>query len=141
MYITKNFTLTELSKTSTGLKNVPPSEAVLWLKILAVAVLQPLRDEINAPLYINSGYRCAAVNKRVGGANSSAHLYGRAADIRVQSERQGLILMDALRENPHVDKCLLEFTKSGAVSHLHVQTSKNPRMIFNEHFVISYTQS
>lgn len=136
MFITKNFTLEELTGTKTGLKNDPPQAAILWLKILAVSILQPIRDELGSAVYINSGFRCPAVNKAVGGANNSAHLYGRAADIRISSERQGLVIMDILRENPHVDKCLLEFTKNGKLSHLHVQTSENPRRIFNENFVV-----
>ena len=36
------------------------------------------------PVVITSGYRTAAHNKSVGGAAYSQHLYGRAADIRVQ---------------------------------------------------------
>lgn len=116
--------------------NVPNEKEILWLKILSVAILQPLRDELKTPIYINSGFRSAAVNKRVGGAKNSAHLFGRAADIKIDSERKGLIILDALRENPHIDKCLLEFTKSGSISHVHVQTSENPRRIFVSHYVI-----
>ncbi len=41
---------------------------------------RPLRP----PVVITSGYRTAAHNKSVGGAAYSQHLYGRAADIRVQ---------------------------------------------------------
>jgi uncharacterized protein YcbK (DUF882 family) len=43
--------------------------------------LQAMREEIGKPVIINSGYRCPAHNKAIGGATNSQHLYGRAADI------------------------------------------------------------
>ena len=48
------------------------------------ALLQKIRDHFGRPVVITSGYRTAAHNKSVGGAKSSQHLLGRAADIRVQ---------------------------------------------------------
>ena len=48
------------------------------------ALLQKIRDHFGKPVVVTSGYRTAAHNKAVGGAAYSQHLYGRAADIRVQ---------------------------------------------------------
>ena len=47
-------------------------------------VLQCIREHFGKPVTITSGYRTAAHNAKVGGAKSSQHLLGRAADIRVQ---------------------------------------------------------
>lgn len=44
-------------------------------------VLQPLRDAWGKPLKVNSGYRCKALNAAVGGAPTSQHVKGEAADI------------------------------------------------------------
>lgn len=129
MYITKNFTLAELTKTNTGLKNEPPAAAILWLKILAVSVLQPLRDKVGKPITINSGFRSPAVNARVKGADKSAHLYGRAADIRC-TLAEGWQFVEILKTNPHVDKVLFEHNNKTGAYWLHVQTSENPRHIF-----------
>lgn len=46
--------------------------------------LQQIRDHFNKPVTINSGYRCSAHNKAVGGASSSNHTKGMAADIAVK---------------------------------------------------------
>jgi uncharacterized protein YcbK (DUF882 family) len=47
-----------------------------------VAGLQALREVVGKPIKVLSGCRCAAHNQAVGGALSSRHLTGEAADIR-----------------------------------------------------------
>ena len=49
-----------------------------------VDILEKIRVHFGKPVTITSGYRTAAHNRSVGGAAYSQHLYGRAADIRVQ---------------------------------------------------------
>jgi uncharacterized protein YcbK (DUF882 family) len=46
--------------------------------------LQILRDELNAPITIISGWRSKLHNDQVGGAKNSQHLYARAADVKVK---------------------------------------------------------
>lgn len=48
-----------------------------------VEVLQDVRDVFNATVSISSGCRCERHNRAVGGAPSSQHTKGRAADISV----------------------------------------------------------
>ena len=49
-----------------------------------IDVLQLIRDILNKPIYINSGYRCDKHNKEVGGSSNSQHTKGKAADIRIK---------------------------------------------------------
>ena len=48
-----------------------------------VKILQKIRNHFGKPVTINSGYRTAAHNKKVGGSTYSQHQYGLAADIVV----------------------------------------------------------
>ena len=49
-----------------------------------VVILQRIRNHFARPVIINSGYRCIAHNKAVGGSKSSRHTRGQAADIVVK---------------------------------------------------------
>ena len=49
-----------------------------------VEILQQIRDHFGKPVHISSAYRCATWNKQVGGVSGSYHLYGQAADIKVE---------------------------------------------------------
>lgn len=48
-----------------------------------VNYLQQIRTHFGAPVNITSAYRCAAHNKRVGGATNSYHTKGQAADFYI----------------------------------------------------------
>lgn len=47
-------------------------------------VLEEIRGAVGRPIKVNSGYRCPKHNKAVGGAKSSQHMLGTAADIRIE---------------------------------------------------------
>lgn len=81
MLLSKNFSLEELVVTNSKLPNVPTATEVNNLKLLVINVLQPLRDMYGQTIHVNSGYRSPAVNKAIGGAPTSQHCTGQAADL------------------------------------------------------------
>lgn len=48
-----------------------------------VYLLEKLREEVNCPVIVTSGYRCPGYNEAVGGGKRSYHLKGMAADVSV----------------------------------------------------------
>ena len=90
--VMKYFTIDELIKSATaqrkGIKSQfkPSDEVKRSLTALAEKILDPLRAAYGKPIIVTSGYRCPALNKAVGGAASSQHVKGEAADIRSVSD-------------------------------------------------------
>ncbi len=86
----KYFTISELTKSATaqrrGIDNTASPEVASNLTALVQNVLDPLREAWGAPIIVTSGYRCPKLNATVGGAKSSQHLKGEAADIRTVSD-------------------------------------------------------
>lgn len=88
--LTQHFTLEELTASSTanakGIDNTPTKAVVACLTELCEEVLEPLRQAYGKPIHISSGYRSPKLNKAVGGASTSQHLYGQAADITCMTD-------------------------------------------------------
>ena len=109
MRLSKNFTLAELTATShPRLQDTPTLEVVQNQQKHCVLVLQPIRDTLGAPVYINSGYRSKRLNARVGGVPNSRHLQGKAADIHCDNLDYAKVIFDILRQNKYVDKVIIE---------------------------------
>lgn len=49
-----------------------------------IHILTEIREHYNSPVTINSGYRCKEHNAKIGGAPSSRHVEGDAADFTVK---------------------------------------------------------
>ena len=58
-----------------------PAEVRQNIEALVANVLDPLREACGKPIYVNSGHRCEAYNRKVGGVPRSQHIVGEAADI------------------------------------------------------------
>lgn len=95
------FTIEELCYSETalrmGLKNTPSALIRDRLRTLIETLLDPLREEWaaqcsaqswgNPAILVTSGYRSAELNRAVGGAATSAHTLGWAADLKPRNGR------------------------------------------------------
>lgn len=100
MILSKNFTAQEFScrcgKCQYSNESIKPGDIDLGL----VALLESLRaDLLNAPITISSGRRCDVHNAAVGGAPSSQHLCGTAADVVVEGYSPEIVFL-ALDQHP-----------------------------------------
>ena len=77
-----HFTFTEMTKTDSGLDNIPDNMNVIRNLVRLSEFLQIIRNELQLPIIVNSGYRSKEVNESVGGVLSSYHVKGLAADIK-----------------------------------------------------------
>lgn len=74
--VSANFTVREF-RCKDGTDPIFISDGLVW-------IVQSIRDNFKRPVYINSAYRTPPHNQKEGGAKYSQHLYGKAADIRVE---------------------------------------------------------
>ena len=88
----KYFTIDELCASDTarrkGIDNTPNADARLRMQTLIEQLLDPIRAAWGGPITVNSGFRCPVLNRAVGGASSSQHMKGEAADITAGSSRE-----------------------------------------------------
>ena len=135
LQLTPHFTLEELTKTKTGLSNVPNVEQTNQLRLLCRDILEPLRHYGEcAPIIVDSAFRSPVVNKSVGGVPTSQHLLGQAADIHCyySAERLYSIIISLVSDGIfNVGQCIL-YPKSHFV-HISLpnNTHKNDFIISN----------
>jgi hypothetical protein len=81
-HASKDFAFAEFAVSASHKGLVRPLPAALKPRIarLATLGLQPVRDRLQRPLRILSGYRPSELNKAVGGSPTSQHVTGEAAD-------------------------------------------------------------
>ena len=84
MNLSKHFTLDEMTTTSRTAANDPNEQEIIALTALCENVLEPIRNHFGSPVTILSGFRSQEVNRLVGGAKTSQHLRGEAADITIK---------------------------------------------------------
>ena len=126
--MTKNFSLQELTTTKTGHHNTPNKQQTDNLRLLAENVLQPARDALGA-LKVTSAYRSPVVNAKVGGAKTSQHTQGQAADLKFDGGND--VLFNWIKDNLEFDQLIWEFGSDSAPSWVHVSYSntKNRKQI------------
>ncbi len=115
MYLSKNFTLKELTKSDTalrlGIDNEPTKEGIMKLTILAAELLQPIRDSVGS-IRITSGYRSPELSERIGSSSNSQHCRYEAIDCQFikRGRMDNIKIYETLRDlDLDFDQCILEF--------------------------------
>ena len=116
MKLSKNFSLSELTKSQTatrkGISNEPSTEHVENLIHLAESVLQPVRDHFGKPVMISSGYRSPELCEAIGSSSKSQHAKGEAADFEIGGV-DNKELATWISKNTTFDQLILEFYDEG----------------------------
>ena len=115
MFLSKNFTLNELTYSATalrlGIDNEPSKEGIYKLTLLATELLQPLRERLGA-LRVTSGYRSPLLSEAIGSSSNSQHCRYEAVDLQFvkRGKMDNLSIYTALIElDLDYDQCILEF--------------------------------
>lgn len=118
MKLSTHFTLAEMTVSQTaarrGLDNTPGADAIAALKLLCDRALEPIRAHFDRPVIVTSGYRAPKVNKAIGGAASSQHCKGQAADFTVPGV-SNIDLARWIHRNLQYDQLIAEYGETGWV--------------------------
>ena len=108
MQLSPNFSLIELTRTEVRqVDNAPPPEMVRRLRMLAWAILEPVRDHFGKPVIVTSGYRSPKVNALVGGSPTSQHMQCEAVDFVIPGVSTAAIV-EFIKSSLVYDQVILE---------------------------------
>ena len=129
MYLSTNFSLEEMCKSSTALRkninNSPNDLQVQCMTALCENILQPIRDEFG-PFIVSSGYRSVALCEAINSKATSQHAKGQAADFEVPGvDNYELALWIA--DNLPYDQLILEYYSGGNSGWIHCSYVPNGR--------------
>ena len=134
MKLSEHFTLSEMCFSRTAAQHKPPVPNIplkchiTAMQNLAVRALEPIRQHLGLAIQVNSGYRCQLVNAMVGGAKTSQHMRGEAADITIvrsarpfahaTDEQAARLLFLYARQYADFDQLILEHSGSSWWVHI-----------------------
>lgn len=138
--MTPHFTLDELTFSQTAVRksieNKPDKAQTENLRQLCLNVLEPLREALERPIIISSGYRSPRLNKAIGGSARSQHCKGEAADIVVPGMDAKDVALKIVELGLPVDQLILEGGRWVHVSY----SSRNRGEVLTAHFGPQGTQ-
>lgn len=113
-----------------GIDNTPTAQHEANLRALAWTILWPLREALGGPIRITSGYRSAALNRKIQGSSAtSQHMLGQAADIVSGGGFTNAAMFHYLRQSLPYDQLIWEYGTKKEPAWVHVSYRPNPRGI------------
>ena len=128
MNLSPNFTLEELTFTDHREFDNTPNETERANLVRLAALLERVKTALgNAPVMVNSAFRCKQVNDAVGSKDTSQHRLGCAADIRVPSLTPDQVVKAIMAAKLPFDQLIREFDRWTHISVCLLYTSPSPR--------------
>jgi len=108
-----------------GIDNTPDQATVKRMKLVAEKCFEPIRKHFNAPIRINSMYRCPELNGNIGGSSkTSQHMLGEAIDFYVEDRKT---LFEWIRKNIEFDQLIWEYGNDSQPAWIHISyTEQRP---------------
>lgn len=143
--VTPNFHLSEFITSDTaarlGIDNTPTAVALANLKNVLIPAMQQIRDLLEVPIVVKSGYRGSALNAAVRGSSTSQHCTGQACDFVAPGFGSPKAVCTTLVANMHVLRFDQLIWEGGWV---HISFCARPRSeVLTAHFSgggVSYTR-
>jgi len=112
--ISKHISYKEAVKSNTAMRlnidNTPGAYEITNMNGIAHNIFEPLREWVGGPIKINSFFRCAELNKAIGGSSKSQHCQGRAVDIDdTYGHKTNAEMYEWIKENLDFDQMIWEF--------------------------------
>lgn len=118
----KYFSIEEMCKTDhKGIQNIPNDIQKNNLTILINECLDKIRESYGGPINVSSGFRCAKLNEAVGGAKTSQHERGQAADLKCADNKK---LIQIIEKLGIYDQLIYEYGTDTQPGWVHVSYNK-----------------
>lgn len=123
--LSQHFTLAEFTRSATaierGIQNVPSDIHIRNMELLCDNIFEPVRSHFKLPVTILSGFRSLDLNRALGGAKDSQHLFGEAGDAEIYGVRND-DLYNFIKDNLSFDQLIAEQLDSedGSAGWIHV---------------------
>ena len=115
MKISSHFNLEEFYISNTAklhnINNMPDIQSLDCMLNLLVYCLQPVREILQKPMIITSGYRCKLLNTKLGGVPASQHTKGQAVDFYVKGLSVSQVINIIKKSDIEYDQLINEYNK------------------------------
>lgn len=132
LILSPHFTLFEMTRTDNENlreENFSAGRALLYKMVQLAHFAENVRKIINCPMIVTSGYRCAALNKAVGGSKTSQHLKCEAVDF-IPKNMSARAAFDLIRQSP-IEYGQLILEKRGQGHILHISMGKKRQNLYS----------
>lgn len=125
--ISEHISYKESITTNVKFANTPNEEELKRMKLVALLCFEPMRKWYGKPLKVNSFFRSKEVNKAVGGASTSQHLFGEAIDLTTGNKEDNKKLFEWAKKNLTYDQIILE--NNGVWIHISYRSGRNRQQV------------